>query len=171
MDYLPIAVKLKGERVIVVGGGHVALRKVQNFLDAGARVHLIAPALHPDVHPALPLAVRVALPLVLPGARMPGVCFAMHLCAPRGVPHGTRLCCGIPLWLACHLGVPLGAHHGAHSPRALCGVPIVVPCVAGCLACRAGWCVCGGRLACVLARTWVRLSPCIAACLPACIGA
>lgn len=50
MDYLPIAVKLKGERVIVVGGGHVALRKVQNFLDAGARVHLIAPALHPDVH-------------------------------------------------------------------------------------------------------------------------
>lgn len=50
MDYLPIAVKLKGERVIVVGGGYVALRKVQNFLDAGARVHVIAPVLHPDVH-------------------------------------------------------------------------------------------------------------------------
>ena len=49
MTYLPIAMKLKNRRVIVVGGGKVALRKVKNFLDAGGRVHLIAPSLHPEV--------------------------------------------------------------------------------------------------------------------------
>jgi siroheme synthase-like protein len=49
VKYLPIAVKIKGRRVIVVGGGKIALRKVLNFLDAGARVHVIAPALHPEM--------------------------------------------------------------------------------------------------------------------------
>jgi uroporphyrin-III C-methyltransferase / precorrin-2 dehydrogenase / sirohydrochlorin ferrochelatase len=49
MDYLPVAIKLKDRPVIVVGGGKVAFRKIQNFLEAGARVHVIAPALDPRV--------------------------------------------------------------------------------------------------------------------------
>ncbi len=49
MDYLPVAVKLKGRRVIVVGGGKVALRKIQNFLDAGALVHVVSPLLETEV--------------------------------------------------------------------------------------------------------------------------
>jgi uroporphyrin-III C-methyltransferase/precorrin-2 dehydrogenase/sirohydrochlorin ferrochelatase len=49
MDYLPLFVKLAGRRVVVVGGGEVALRKAQWLSKAGARVTLIAPQLHPDL--------------------------------------------------------------------------------------------------------------------------
>ena len=49
MKYLPIAMELEGRRVIVVGGGKVALQKIRNFLDAGAAVHVIAPFLDPEV--------------------------------------------------------------------------------------------------------------------------
>jgi len=43
MRYLPIAIKLKDKRVIVVGGGKVAERKLRNLLDTGARVCVISP--------------------------------------------------------------------------------------------------------------------------------
>lgn len=45
MDYLPIAMKLKNRRAIVVGGGLVASRKVQSLLDSGALVTVISPEL------------------------------------------------------------------------------------------------------------------------------
>ena len=45
MDYLPLFVKLTGRAVVVVGGGGVALRKVDWLLKAGARVTVIAPQL------------------------------------------------------------------------------------------------------------------------------
>ncbi len=48
MDYLPVFLKVEGRRVIVVGGGEVALRKAQWLLKAGARVTLIAPTLHEE---------------------------------------------------------------------------------------------------------------------------
>lgn len=43
MNYLPIAIKLRDKRVIVVGGGKVAERKAETLLDTGARVVVIAP--------------------------------------------------------------------------------------------------------------------------------
>jgi uroporphyrin-III C-methyltransferase/precorrin-2 dehydrogenase/sirohydrochlorin ferrochelatase len=43
MDYLPIFLRLKHQRVLVVGGGHVAMRKVQMLLRAEAQVRLVAP--------------------------------------------------------------------------------------------------------------------------------
>lgn len=43
MNYLPIALNLKGKKVIVVGGGKVAQRKIETLLSAGAKVNLIAP--------------------------------------------------------------------------------------------------------------------------------
>lgn len=46
MDYLPIFLRVKSRPVLVVGGGHVALRKVTWLLRAGACVTVIAPALH-----------------------------------------------------------------------------------------------------------------------------
>ncbi len=49
MDYLPVFLKVEGRAVIVVGGGEVALRKAQWLLKAGARVTVIAPALHADL--------------------------------------------------------------------------------------------------------------------------
>ncbi len=43
MDYLPIFVDLKGRKVLVVGAGDVAARKVSLLLRAGARVSVVAP--------------------------------------------------------------------------------------------------------------------------------
>lgn len=49
MDYLPIFIQLSGEPTIVVGGGRVALRKVDLLLKAGARITVIAPKLHDEL--------------------------------------------------------------------------------------------------------------------------
>ncbi len=40
---------LAGKRVVVVGGGAVALRRARALLAAGARVHVIAPAIDPEL--------------------------------------------------------------------------------------------------------------------------
>src|SRR3954466_8677641 len=49
MDYLPIFIQLRGSPAVVVGGGSVALRKVDLLLRAGARVTVIAPKLHEEL--------------------------------------------------------------------------------------------------------------------------
>ena len=49
MDYLPIFIQLRGEPAVVVGGGQVALRKVELLLKVGARITVIAPRLHDDL--------------------------------------------------------------------------------------------------------------------------
>jgi siroheme synthase-like protein len=43
----PVALRLVGRRVLVVGGGPIALRKVTDLLAAGARVRVVAPAFGP----------------------------------------------------------------------------------------------------------------------------
>ncbi|HVU10622.1 MAG TPA: bifunctional precorrin-2 dehydrogenase/sirohydrochlorin ferrochelatase [Phototrophicaceae bacterium] len=47
-DY-PILLKLNGQRVVVIGGGKVAARKVLDLIAAGAVITLISPALHGDL--------------------------------------------------------------------------------------------------------------------------
>jgi uroporphyrin-III C-methyltransferase/precorrin-2 dehydrogenase/sirohydrochlorin ferrochelatase len=49
MDYLPIFIQLRGAPAVVVGGGNVALRKVDLLLKAGARITVIAPKLHDEL--------------------------------------------------------------------------------------------------------------------------
>ena len=49
MDYLPLFASVKGRAVLLVGGGEVALRKARLLLDAGARLTLVAPQLHPEL--------------------------------------------------------------------------------------------------------------------------
>ncbi len=49
MDYLPVFLRLRSRPVVVVGGGAVALRKVQWLRKAGAAVTVIAPRLHPEL--------------------------------------------------------------------------------------------------------------------------
>ena len=46
MDYLPLFLRLEGAPVAVVGGGEVAVRKVEWLRRAGARIRVIAPELH-----------------------------------------------------------------------------------------------------------------------------
>lgn len=49
MKYLPIFVDLQQRPVLVVGGGHVALRKIEALLKVGARVKIVAEQLHPTL--------------------------------------------------------------------------------------------------------------------------
>jgi uroporphyrin-III C-methyltransferase/precorrin-2 dehydrogenase/sirohydrochlorin ferrochelatase len=49
MDYLPIFVDLRERLVVVVGGGVVAARKVEQLLKAHARVRVVAPELCPEL--------------------------------------------------------------------------------------------------------------------------
>jgi uroporphyrin-III C-methyltransferase / precorrin-2 dehydrogenase / sirohydrochlorin ferrochelatase len=49
MDYLPVFLDLRDRLTLVVGGGAVALRKVELLLKSGARVRVVAPALHSEL--------------------------------------------------------------------------------------------------------------------------
>ncbi|GAB6174272.1 bifunctional precorrin-2 dehydrogenase/sirohydrochlorin ferrochelatase [Paradesulfitobacterium aromaticivorans] len=48
-QFYPVFVDLKNRPVLVVGGGSVALRKVQTLLSHQAIVHLVAPELSPEL--------------------------------------------------------------------------------------------------------------------------
>ena len=47
MKYLPLHFDLDGRRVLVVGGGEVAARKLELLLAAGALIRLVAPDIQP----------------------------------------------------------------------------------------------------------------------------
>jgi len=49
MRYYPVFLDIAGKAVVVIGGGQVALRKVEGLLDAGTQVTVVSPALHPDL--------------------------------------------------------------------------------------------------------------------------
>jgi uroporphyrin-III C-methyltransferase/precorrin-2 dehydrogenase/sirohydrochlorin ferrochelatase len=49
MDYLPVFLDLRGRQTLVVGGGAVAMRKVELLLKAHALVRVVAPRLHPEL--------------------------------------------------------------------------------------------------------------------------
>lgn len=49
MRYYPVFLDIAGKPVVVVGGGEVALRKVEALLDAGAQVTVVSPALDPEL--------------------------------------------------------------------------------------------------------------------------
>jgi len=45
----PVGLRLAGRRVVVVGGGHVAQRRVPQLIAAGAEVHVVAPEVTPAI--------------------------------------------------------------------------------------------------------------------------
>ncbi|KAB8305241.1 uroporphyrinogen-III C-methyltransferase [Erwinia endophytica] len=49
MDYLPIFADIRNKPVLIVGGGAVAVRKIDLLLRAGAQVWVVAPALCPEL--------------------------------------------------------------------------------------------------------------------------
>jgi len=47
--YYPICLNIHGKKCLVVGGGNVALRKVQSLLEHGAHVEVVSPTLCPEL--------------------------------------------------------------------------------------------------------------------------
>jgi len=47
--YYPVYLDLRDRPVVVIGGGTVALGKVKGLLEAGARVTVVSPELHPEL--------------------------------------------------------------------------------------------------------------------------
>ena len=60
MRYFPLFLDLDGRDVLVIGGGTVALRKIETLRSAGARVRVIAEAIHEALRA---LATRDGIPL------------------------------------------------------------------------------------------------------------
>jgi siroheme synthase-like protein len=49
MSLFPAFLKLANRRVLVVGGGSIAAQKIPGLLEAGARVDIVSPKLHPEI--------------------------------------------------------------------------------------------------------------------------
>lgn len=49
MAYFPMFIEIENKNCLVVGGGAVALRKVLVLLDFGAKVHVVAPQILPEI--------------------------------------------------------------------------------------------------------------------------
>lgn len=76
----PIALKVAGRRVLVVGGGAVAASKTRSLLEAGALVYVVAPEIRfEDDHPNLTLVRRAFEPRDL------DACWLAIAAAPPGV--------------------------------------------------------------------------------------
>ncbi|MCU0847988.1 MAG: bifunctional precorrin-2 dehydrogenase/sirohydrochlorin ferrochelatase [Spirochaetes bacterium] len=49
MKLYPVMVNMEGRSAVVIGGGEVALRKIMDLHEAGARVTVISPHIHPNI--------------------------------------------------------------------------------------------------------------------------
>jgi uroporphyrin-III C-methyltransferase/precorrin-2 dehydrogenase/sirohydrochlorin ferrochelatase len=75
VDYFPVFFDLKAQKVLIVGGGEVALRKVTLLERTGADMRLVAPEIRPELMARaaagkLKLAMREFVPDDLQGVRM-----------------------------------------------------------------------------------------------------
>src|SRR3984957_12005444 len=50
MDYLPLFMQLRSQPVVVVGGGHIANRKVDLLRRSGAQITVVSPELREELH-------------------------------------------------------------------------------------------------------------------------
>ena len=75
MNYFPVFFDLEGQKVLVVGGGEVALRKVTLLERSGARITVVAPEIVPELlqraaRGALTAAIREFVPSDLDDVRL-----------------------------------------------------------------------------------------------------
>jgi len=98
MDYLPVFLDLRARLTLVVGGGAVALRKVELLLKSGARVRVIAPALHPELALYRDAGRIEHRPVLFEPAHFDGVALAIAATDRPEVNHAVfaaGLACGI----------------------------------------------------------------------------
>ncbi len=77
MDYLPVFLDLRARRTLVVGGGAVAMRKVELLLKAHALVRVVAPDLHPELALYRDAGRIEHRPVVFEPAHFDGIVFAI----------------------------------------------------------------------------------------------
>jgi uroporphyrin-III C-methyltransferase/precorrin-2 dehydrogenase/sirohydrochlorin ferrochelatase len=75
VNYFPVFFDLAGQKVLVVGGGEVALRKISLLERTGASITVVAPEITPELVAraaagTLKLAIREFIPADLDGARL-----------------------------------------------------------------------------------------------------
>jgi len=75
VNYFPVFFNLAGQKVLIVGGGEVALRKISMLERTGARLSVVAPQIAPEIMQraaagALELAIREFVAEDLDGARL-----------------------------------------------------------------------------------------------------
>jgi uroporphyrin-III C-methyltransferase / precorrin-2 dehydrogenase / sirohydrochlorin ferrochelatase len=72
MRYFPIFMDLQGRRVVVVGGGEEATRKVRLLLKTDARIEIIAPELHDELRASdrITWVAKAFAPALLDGAAL-----------------------------------------------------------------------------------------------------
>ncbi len=90
MDYLPVFLRLRSARVVVVGGGRLASRKADLLLRTGASVVVVAPRLHEDLHSRLASAELTHLPESFAPAHLDGATLAI---AATGLKHVNEAVC------------------------------------------------------------------------------
>lgn len=90
MGYFPFFVELSGKRGLIVGGGHVALRKVEKLLPYGAKLTLVAPDILPEI--AEIAGLRLCRRAFCPGD-LCGVDFAIAAAGDEGVNREVSLLC------------------------------------------------------------------------------
>ena len=58
MGYFPFFTDISGRRCVVIGGGRVALRKIQKLVPFGPDITVVAPRISDDIIPLVSNAVR-----------------------------------------------------------------------------------------------------------------
>ena len=91
----PVFLKLEGLEVVVVGGGPVALSKLDGLLAAGAHVTVIAPHVLPEIRTKVTVLETTFRPEHLAGARWVVAAATPMIEAsgretPLGMPHASN---------------------------------------------------------------------------------
>ena len=85
MDYLPVFLQLRCARAVIVGGGRIAARKADLLVRAGARVTVIAPRLHEDLHSRAAAGELTHLPESFVPAHLDGAVIAIAATGLRNI--------------------------------------------------------------------------------------
>jgi uroporphyrin-III C-methyltransferase/precorrin-2 dehydrogenase/sirohydrochlorin ferrochelatase len=89
LDFLPVFLNLRDRLTLVVGGGAVALRKVEMLLKAHARVRVVAPRLHSELALYRDAGRIEHLAVLFEPAHFDGVVFAIAATDQRAVNHAV----------------------------------------------------------------------------------
>lgn len=117
MAYFPFFMDLSGKEGLIVGGGTVALRKIEKLLPFGPRLTVCASSLRPELREMSELELR---PQPFSPDLLEGMAFVIAATDDRSVNHDVAACCrerGIPVNVvddpeACTFLFPALVKHG-----------------------------------------------------------